>query len=67
MTHPTSGGPVTAVTNCCANCVEPPAPTNGGPICRFWTSRPCGPNGWLALLLIKAGNVETNQCPTTIH
>ena len=26
MTQPTSGGAVTAVTNCCANCVEPSRP-----------------------------------------
>ena len=25
-----------------------------------WASRPCGPSGWLALLLTKAGDVETN-------
>ena len=38
---------------------------NGGPIDRFGTTRPCGPTGWLALLLIKAGNVETNSGSTT--
>ena len=32
-----------------------PAPSNGGPIYRFWACRPCGPAGWLALLLTKAG------------
>ena len=26
MTHPTRGGAVTAVLNCCANCVEPSHP-----------------------------------------
>ena len=25
------------------------------------------PTGWLSLLLIKAGEVETNRCPTTTH
>ena len=31
----------------------------------FWASRPCGPARWLELLLIKAGDVETNPGPTT--
>ena len=26
----------------------------------FWAGRPCGPTGWLVLLLTKAGGVETN-------
>ena len=47
---------------------KPPAPSNGAPIYRlFWASRPCGPTGWLALLLIKAGDVETNPGPTTLN
>ena len=29
--------------------------------------RPCGPDGWLALLLIKEGDVETNPDPTNTH
>ena len=33
----------------------------------FWACRPCGPAGWLALLLTKAGDVETNQGPTTLN
>ena len=41
-----------------------PAPSNGGPIYRFWA---CGPAGWLALLLTKAGDVETNPGPTTLN
>ena len=52
-----------------ANPVEivstPPVPSNGDPITVFWASRPCGPAGWLAMLLIKAGDVETNPGPTT--
>ena len=40
---------------------NPPAASNGGPIYRF---RPCGHAGWLALLLTKAGDVETNPGPT---
>ena len=30
-------------------------------------SQPCGPAGWLALLLTKAGDVETNPGSTTSH
>ena len=33
----------------------------------FWTTRPRRPAGWLALLLIKASDVETNPDPTTTH
>ena len=44
-----------------------PAPSNGSPIYRFWTCRPCGPDGWLALLLTKVGDVETNPGPTTLN
>ena len=36
-------------------------------VCVVLASRPCGPAGWLALLLIKAGDVETNPGPTTTH
>ena len=42
-----------------------PAPRNGGPIYHFLASRPCKPVVWLALLLIKAGDVETNPRPAT--
>ena len=45
-----------------------PVPSNGGSI-KLWggggASRSCGPAGWLALLLTKAGDVETNPDPTT--
>ena len=44
-----------------------PVPSNGGPIDRFCTSRPCGPAEWLALLLTKEGDVETNPGPTTLN
>ena len=44
---------------------NPLAPSNGGPNYRFWTSRPCEPAVWLALLLTKEGDVETNPVPTT--
>ena len=33
----------------------------------FWASRQCGRAGWLVMLLIKAGDVETNPGPTTSH
>ena len=33
----------------------------------FWTSWPYGPAGWLALLLIKEDDVETNPGPTTLN
>ena len=38
-----------------------------GPDSLFLASRPCEPAGWVALLLIKAGDVETNPGPTTTH
>ena len=67
-TQPTSGGVVTVVTNHCANCVEPSRPQQWRPdLPFFWASRPCGPAGWLALLLTKTGDVETNPGPTTLH
>ena len=49
----------------CANCVDPFRPQQWGPNYRFGASRPCGPTGWLAMLLIKVGDVETNPGPTT--
>ena len=64
-TQPTSGGAVTANSSCCANCVEPHRPQQWGPdLPIFWA---CGPAGWLALLLTKAGDVETNPGPTTLN
>ena len=44
---------------------SPAAPSNGGPITVLLASRPCGPAEWLAILLIKAGDVETNPGPNT--
>ena len=41
--------------------------TSPPPIYRFWACRPCEPAGWLALLLTKAGDVETNPGPTTLN
>ena len=44
-----------------------PAPSNGARFTVFWACRSCGPAGWLALLLTKAGDVETNPGPTTLN
>ena len=44
--------------------LPPPPPPNGGPFLPFfWAGRPSGPAGWLALLLLKAGDVDTNPGP----
>ena len=52
----------------CKLCPTLPPPVMGGPDLPFvWASRPCGPPGWLALLLTKAGDVETNPGLTTSH
>ena len=66
-TQPTSGEAVTANSSCCANCVEPLPPAMGARFTVFWACRPCGPAGWLAMLLTKAGDVETNPGPTTLN
>ena len=47
------------------NASKVPAPSNGCPLYRYGASRPRGPAGWLALLLTKAGDVETNPGPKT--
>ena len=44
-----------------------PTQSIGGPIYRLFGTPSCGPAGWLALLLIKAGYVETNPGSTTTH
>ena len=49
----------------CKLCRTFPPPEMGARFTVFWTCRPCGPAGWLALLLTKAGDVETNPGPTT--
>ena len=41
-----------------------PAPAMGARFTVFWA---CGPAGWLALLLTKAGDVKKNPGPTTSH
>ena len=45
----------------------PPPPAMGDRITVFWASWPCGRAGWLALRLIKVGDVETNAGPTTTY
>ena len=49
----------------CKLCRSSPPPAMGARFTVFWACRPCGPAGWLALLLTKAGDVETNPGPTT--
>ena len=67
-TQPTSGRAVTAVTNCCANCAKPSRPKQWGSNLPFLgASRPREPDGWLALLLTKVGDVETNPGPTILN
>ena len=51
----------------CKLCRTSPPPAMGVRFTVFWACRPCGPAGWLALLLSKAGDVETNPGPTTLN
>ena len=48
-------------------CRTSPPPAMGSRFTAFWACRPCGPAGWLALLLTKAGDVETNPGPTSLN
>ena len=48
-------------------CRKPPPPRNGAQFPGFGTNWPCGPSGWLVLLLIKASDVETNSGLTSTH
>ena len=51
-----------------ANCVETSRPQQCDPDLPFFLeSRPCRPDGWLALHLINAADVETNPGRTTTH
>ena len=43
------------------------SPPMGARFTVFWACRPCGPAGRLALLLTKAGDVETNPGLTTLN
>ena len=51
----------------CKLCRTSPPPAMGARFTVFWTCRPCGAAGWLALLLTKAGDVQTNPGPTTLN
>ena len=51
----------------CKLCRTSPPPAMGARFTVFGACRPCGPAGWLALLLTKAGDVETNPGPTTLN
>ena len=51
----------------CKLCRTSPPPAMVARFTVFWACRPCGPAGWLALLLTKAGDVETNPGPTTLN
>ena len=51
----------------CKLCRTSPPPAMGARFTVFWACRPCGPDGCLALLLTKAGDVETNPGPTTLN
>ena len=46
-------------------CCSFPPPAMGARFTVFCACRSCVPAGWLALLLTKAGDVETNPGPTT--
>ena len=45
----------------CKLCRTSPPPAIGARFTVFWACRPCGPTGWLALLLTKAGDVRPIQ------
>ena len=51
----------------CKLCRTSPPPAMGARFTVFLACRSCGPAGWLALLLTKAGDVETNPGPTTLN
>ena len=46
-TQPTSGGAVTVISSCCANCVEPPRPQQWGPDLPFF-GMPAMRTRWMA-------------------
>ena len=45
------------------NCINFPCPLESGPSSSFWASQPLEPAEWLALLILKAGDVESNPGP----
>ena len=60
--QPTHGWTVAAHRS--TNCTYPFCPPQWGPVSTVvWAGRPSGPAAWLALLLLKAGDVETNPGP----
>ena len=62
MVQPTRGWTVAAQRS--TNCTHPSFPQQWGAcFYRFWAGRPSAPAGWLALLLLKEGDVETNPGP----
>ena len=64
----TRGVAVTVVWQAAVQIVSTPsAPNNGGLIYRLMGKSAMGTTGWLARLLIKEGDVETNPGPTTIR
>ena len=66
-TQPTSGGAVTAASKllCKLGRTFPP-PSLGARFAVFGQAGHAYPAGWLALLLTKAGDDETNPDPTTL-
>ena len=60
--QPTRGWTVAAQRS--TNCTHSSCPPQWMPVSTvFWTGRPSGPAAWLALLLLKAGDLETNPGP----
>ena len=60
--QPTRGWTVAAQRS--TTCTHSFCSPQWGPVSNvFWAGRPSGPAGWLALLLLKAGDVETNPGP----
>ena len=51
----------------CKLCRTSPPSAMGVRFTVFWACRPCGPAGWLELLLTKAGDVVTNPGPTSLN
>ena len=51
----------------CKLCQTSPPPPRGTRFTVFWACQPCGPAGWLVLLLTKAGDVDTNPGLTTLN
>ena len=63
-TQPTSGGPVTTDSSCCANCVEHPRLHQWVPDLPFWDMSAMRTR-WMAGAAAHKSDVETNPGPTT--